>query len=412
MFRKNLAWFTLLVNLLTAGAAFAWVAVRPAETRALMGSERVADRWRELASNAGSLVPQGGGEAAEDEDVLEVADVKATMEGQDGAGKPVGPPPRKGAAGPPPRRADDAEAETGTPKTPPVETTPLGVWTRPLPAEVPPPELYPFRVDRRKYPDAANIQVELSVQNASGTFWKDATIVLKSPGHSKAVAFHVGTWRIDQIARLQYVFPKGELDKRITMLRVVSVEGERMESMLSEHISRKRTEIAQELGSKEDVRGAVGEADTSVEPVDPVAFKMAIPESLKPISADVDATGFPETEEGKRALQLYTDASVAAGEVDKAIRAFVDLVNAKGVTAIDSEEGRDLRRQALDAKVRFDQAGMDLALLLSRTKDESLKTRNALINQLSDTLFGLIDSIESQLAAAPQVAPETTPAAP
>ncbi len=385
--KKNLVWITLFIDLLSVTALCGWFVLRPAEVRALAGmDEETTAKLMETITDTGNLVLADAGAATGRSTAGGDSETTGTTP------RTVGPPPKRPSGPPPPRANADTESVARTAAV----AVSKGIWTGTIPAEPPAPELYPFRVDRRRFPDDTNIQLEMSVQNASGFYWEDATIVFKSPGFPRAVAFHVGTWRIDQVAKVTYEFPQRELQERVELLRIVAVTGKRTESSLAAHMGKRRAEMAEMYGSKEQIE--IGQIDVSPETGEASEFRVIVPAAFEGVNTDIDLANLPDTPQGARAKELIAAAGASATSVADSILLLVEKVNADGYeSAMADEESATLLATALKSKGEFEKAGMDLALLCSRTGDESVRGLAPALNQLSDDLFLLIDSVEKQL---------------
>ncbi len=381
--KKNLVWITLFIDLLSVAALCAWIILRPVEVRAVMSMDgETAGKFKGALSSSGPIV------VADAQEKVAPPPAPAVEENP-------GPPPSRPAGPPPPRNT--REREELSRKTP-VEAKYTGHWTGVIPDEPPAPELYPFRVDRRRFPDDTSIQVELSVQNASGYYWQDATIVMKSPGFPRAVGFEVGKWRIDQVARLTYEFPRSEVGARLELLRVVAVSGKRIESSLASHMGQRRAEMAELYGSGEEIE--VGSIDTSIETKDAVQsrkFEIVLPESFDGIRMNAGLRELPDTPDAARAIELLSEASGAADAAVETIQDLVGKINETGYEETMTQGGQTLIDQAIESKAAFEKSGIDLALLFSRTEDESVRNLAPALNSMSDDLFLLIDAVERQI---------------
>lgn len=126
--------------------------------------------------------------------------------------------------------------------------------------EAPPAQLYPFTINRRTFPDAASISVQIAIRNLSGKHWETAYVTLRAPRTEDAVLFQIDEWRIDEIVGLEYVFPRHELEARVRDLRVVAVSGKERESALSRRLSDSRREVVQTTQTLGKRRRASGES--------------------------------------------------------------------------------------------------------------------------------------------------------
>lgn len=126
--------------------------------------------------------------------------------------------------------------------------------------EPPPAQLYPFTINRRTFPDAASISVQIAIRNLSGKHWETAYVTFRAPRTEEAVLFQIDEWRIDEIVGLEYVFPRHELEARVRDLRVVAVSGKERESALSRRLSDSRRETVESTQTLGKRRRASGES--------------------------------------------------------------------------------------------------------------------------------------------------------
>jgi hypothetical protein len=206
--------------------------------------------------------------------------------------------------------------------------------------EAPPAALYPFTINRRTFPDATSISVEIAIKNLSGTHWETGYVTLRSPRTNDAALFQIDEWRIDEVVGLPYVFPRGELEARIRDLRVVAVSGKERQSALSRRLTDSRREVLASTETLGKRRRASGDAlrapgllailggiqtpytgvqiiEADLKPAQAQTIKLQIPEEeLLPITLGVNIRQTSEERKNIAELaQKYHDIALEAQEI-------------------------------------------------------------------------------------------------
>ncbi|MBI5154059.1 hypothetical protein HZA57_02385 [Candidatus Poribacteria bacterium] len=437
MNKYSILWFVLFLNLASVGAGLGYVAYRPAIVRDVFSGGRFS---RQLEASIESAQKQA----------LPLDDKPAT-----GTPTPKGPTPR---ATPPPKgtgtRAAGAGAAgtTSAAKTPPpkdrrppkkapaaskepteesirkiepsVTAKYVGTASDVVATDAPIPELYPFAVRRRTFPNADEMEVEILIQNLSGYFWSKAFVVLKSPDFPKAEVFEIADWGIDQVALVPYRFPKDETQARLRLLRIARVSGEKKESALAGMVGEKRGSVAGEFGTKETtlqprrapleqpgLLGLWARASTAVQTSEQPAvtaeaaakpkpamssFAIALPEaSLIPEELPVVLPAL--TAERRTARDLLDSSHASARAAQKEIGDFVKLVNEQGFKKAMEGDG-PARIEALRAHLRqFEDQGLKLAALMAKTQDEQISNLEWHVNKMADSLILQIDTVNGEV---------------
>ncbi len=435
--KNNIVWIVLFINLLAVGMGFIYVAARPTEIRGLMNSD-VQKTLNTAVANVGGMSPSSSStrKSSPPPPKANTGEVAAASSDTKSASKT--PPPRSSApppassskaAPPPPKKGSNSseESESLIPtretklkkEVSHVKTVYMGSTSDPITSEPPPPELYPFRIDRRTFPpNSEDIEIEISVQNASGYFWKNVYIVLKSSDHKKAQIFSTEEWRIDEIATLNYRFPKAEIERRLRNLRVVDIRGERLESTLASHVSKIRSEAVKRYGSGESVSASGDTSQASgllglwasaastlrsshAKPVEETAqqgeIEIILPKNMKLIPNEFTVRILDNTPERSHAIELLQRAHEAAyGTQDRILR-LVDLINSQSYFEAMNGQGATLVAEIGESKSEYDKVGIELALLLSRSTDDKLNLMQDELNEMTKTMVGLIDFVEKRI---------------
>lgn len=293
----------------------------------------------------------------------------------------------------------------------------VGPVTQPGSSEAPLPELYPFSVNRRTYPDEKSITVEVAVKNASGVQWKTAYVAFRAPKSKSTHLFEIRDWQIDETVGFDYSFPRTEVQDRLTDLRIVSVSGEKRQSALADRLQQSRrrfVEIANASNaSKRRARGEtlaagglLGALGRMQSPVTGISIQTA---ELRTLSAKPVTIQIPEEYRVPGVLAL------GLRETSDERKAVSDLAQKFHVSALAIQDsidslGRSLQSQPYDRAANsgpvgtirenikaFNAIGVELATKIQTSTDQEVRKVNTLVLDYSRRVSGQVESVESQV---------------
>lgn len=395
---KNLLIVVALMILLGVGAAAAFVINDPAETRRLVG-----------------LTGETAGEPA--------PPPRQVAQAPDAPAQPTTPPAANGAAERPfdrrtadrrPPSRDEAMPDSAIPAVE-VDQYARFVRTDPSPStqEPPPPELYPYSVNRRTFPDARNISVELAIRNASGSHWETAYVTLRSSGFDEAVVFQVDEWQIDSVVGFEYTFPRNELKARLEGLRVVSVTGKMRPSALAEAFRRDRIDAIRQISGRRRNAGAILQAPgvlgvlgalqspfTQIEirqtaVISPRNRQIAleVPEEflLPPVlGLTLRQTSEERREVGNLAQRFHEQALT----IQDLISQFVLAVNDRTYEEAMAGEAGTIRRSLQEQLQQLNEVGRELAIKALSSQDSEIRKVRDLVTSHSQRINQQIEAVE------------------
>ncbi|MCB2155740.1 hypothetical protein KQI84_12720 [bacterium] len=409
---KNALWSVLLINLIAVGIAFGYVALEPQKVRDVFSGKTQTVDFRAMAEQQAKLPAR---RTTQPQTPTRRPTTKEVAEATPKA------PERRPPARRPPTRSEIQETNT-EPEKPIDRAEYVGPALDPITEEPPAPELYPFRVDRRTFPTEDTVKIEMSVQNQSGYHWQTAYVVLKSTDFDVAEVFRIDEWAIEEVVGIDYVFPRADYTRRLKNLRIIRVSGTRRESALAETIGAKRQEIVKELGTKEHLVEAQDplkptgllsvwvEGTSLVQGTRPStgsssgysaagavnSLRIKIPEDA--IIKAEDAYSVPPTSPDRRkGLELLDQIHKSAYTTQSSIRDLTELLNQKSVRAVRTDEGAALVTAASEAMRQFNDAGIELTLLASRSDDEAVKEMARRLNRMAEQLVTQADAVESKV---------------
>jgi len=287
-------------------------------------------------------------------------------------------------------------------------------------SEPPPPGFYPIKINRRTYPDANSITVELAVQNASGTHWKTAYVTLRSSQVAKAQLFEIEDWKIDEVVGLEYTFPRTEIQQRMRNLRVLSVSGQERESALANMLSNNRRKLLEEgnlsMSQLRERRGDVLAAPgllsylgrfqtpfTGIQ-IEPVAMieprertlQITLPEDQQ-VPENLGFTLRETSEERREVGQMLQEFHQKALDAQNSLRAFAGAVNSNPrENPLEGSASSELMQLRQDLE-EFDQAGLKLAGRIQRSSDKEVRQARQILADLSTRVLNQINTVENSI---------------
>jgi hypothetical protein len=285
------------------------------------------------------------------------------------------------------------------------------------------PELYPFQVVRRTFPDADSLAVELAVKNGSGSQWKTAYVVFRSSQHPVAYQFEINDWQIDEVVGFEYVFPKNELEARFDKLRIVAVMGDRRQSALAEMLSQSRRRVIEvRAGSSTDgVRSRQGDQlrapgllsliGTWQQPVTGITVLASqqanATESV--LTVTMPRTGllsedFPleireTSEERLAASNLARQFHESALGVQTGLKRFCAAVSSAPFSSAMTGAAQEPLAEVRAHLNEFNSLGVRLAMTAQRSTDAEIRGALTLVGAHSDAITEQLDYVEKQIKA-------------
>jgi hypothetical protein len=404
---SNLAWLVIFLNLLALGAGLTYVALKPAEVKAVLVV--LAEEAREQNKN------QGASRSAPRSSPGEVAQASPRGNSPTPDRPPTQPEgaPTPAAGAPPPRSAVTAASENQL--RPTIEAEFMGPSTSPVRGEQPSPHLYPFRPVRRTFPDDEHVDVEFLIGNFSGRIWNPAEVVLKAPGYPQAQVFRLENWRLDEIASLKYRFPKAELERRVGLLRVVEVRGTQRQSARGEQVAMDREALMQnfteQVGADQGLMrlfaGAMG-AQVPAPNSAPEQGTVTTP-VLKNDKLEVFLPGTPvlssnptstlelSTEARGEIASKWNEVMNAARTISARCEEIAVRVGTEGYEVTMREGGKEALLEIMAAKAKYDETGLDLALAVGRSNDPAVKELQAPLDAVSTEILNVMTALQTQL---------------
>lgn len=384
--KSNILWSVLLVNLLSLAVLLGYVAMNPAEVKAY-GTNPLAKiedaLWQDVARQLEEDPEfREFSEAFGIESPMRVRSRTTTVyEIADAEAGDSRPPTREQVEGRPPPRRTDLDEEDGPAI---VETRFVGPLRDRLRVAPPPEDFYPFRVERRTYPNDDEMEVEILVLNRSGRLWRNATIVIGGEGRAHPPQiFEIDNWRMEGRARLRYRFPRDEVEERLRLLRVLAVRGEAIASPLLQ-TARPMDESAPtpRPGAEADDRIAISFEGTAEVPA-MLDLPEATDETLEALLADV------QTAHGH------------ALEVQERLNRIALQINEHGARAATATETFSEEASALlGAREAFDSSVIALSVRLARSGDPGVRDLQDSLRGMSEALFSRLDAFERQVRGA------------
>jgi len=413
-----------LLLLLVVGAAAAYVAFDPVGAGRLIGLQK-----QEQESARSVAVAPAGSEGAK----TPPARRPATSEGKTASREPAAKPSSGGGASKPsstgltrrPPRREEAKAAAASAEETAIKITRKGRYIGPTERaplhSAPLPEMYPFTVLRRTFPDARRMTVELAVRNSSGVQWRTAYVVIRSTGYEVPQQFEINDWQIDEIVGLDYTFPREEADRRLQELRIVSVSGDQRESALADIFSQSRRKWMEVSSNSRNTKPVARHGDSLSapgmlalvgrlqQPTTGIAVQMtqqSSPEDLRLLikvppalllSREPEANVRETSEErlaASRLLMRFHESGLAA---EKALQEFVEALNQQSFRQAMSGEGGRALAEARRKLKEFNDLGVELATMIQRSKDAEVKKANTVLKDHSAKILGQIEEIQNQV---------------
>lgn len=401
---SNLAWFVVLLNLAAVAAGLTYVALKPAEVKAVMA---VMSDDGERAKENRIVTPPARERGTQERATRTTAPPREVAVND---AKPADAPPPRVQDAPPPRVPTDDDATSLKATT---EAVYVGPSTSPVRGEQPPPFLYPFRPVRRTFPEEGMVEVEFLVGNYSGRIWSPAEVVLKSPGYPQSHVFRVDNWRMDEIALLKYRFPRAELERRMELLRIVEVRGTERQSARTEQLAMDRQAImqnfTQQVGADQGlmrlIAGAMGAPVTSAtngagqtHATAPGSDKLEVFLPAAPSVLEAGPAEFELTDDSRREIAAKWDQVRSAAQtiVASADRIAI-LVGTDGYEAAMAGEGKEATMAIMDARKTYDEMGLDLALAVGRSNDPAVKPIQSSLDAMSREIVNVTTALQEQL---------------
>ncbi len=403
---KNFFLGTSLVFLIVLGVAAGWVIVDPAGVKSTLGL------LEEEAEEPSPLVS------------IDKPKTRRVPPRSEMAQADTGTVDRKAqrARRPPTRAESDAAAADGDAETVTYRRARyVGPRKQPLTSAPPAEELYPFSINKRTFPDADTISVELLIKNRSGNYWKTAYVVLRPLDGKKAETFQIDDWNSDETAAFDYAFPKSEIRERMSKLRIMSVTGEMRVAALARKLSETREKgaaLSKELMAtytsdssspgQIEAPGLLGALAWATSPVTGIEVEMAQMEDAEaPLSINYPQDRLiPEihpvematsSAERNNAMLNFEDAHKAAGDVEDTLRDIADEMERLGYTkARDTTTGPMLEKVRRDLG-EFNRAALKLATTASRTTDREIKELDKLVGRYGGVLVDLMEQMEEKV---------------
>ncbi len=286
--------------------------------------------------------------------------------------------------------------------------------------EPPLPELYPFSINKRTYPDAQSMNVEVVIKNASGTHWKTAYVTLRAPAAPHAFMFEISEWQIDEVVALNYIFPRTKMEDYIRGLRVVNVSGDKRSSALAERLTESRRKIIETntglkrrgprtrggvlqapgllglMGSFQEPFTGIDVIRVSKKPVQPRILEITIPESLYlPLALTVSLRETSEErQEAARVVREFHDAGI---EAQNSLHELASHYSEKTTTEAFDDKGEAILTSVRDNLDDFNEKGLTLAERALRSKDQEIRDMNNLVTDYSKSILSQIKFIEEKV---------------
>ena len=283
------------------------------------------------------------------------------------------------------------------------------------------PELYPFQVVRRTFPDADTMTIELAVKNSSGSQWKSAYVVIRSSQYPASYQFEINDWQIDEVVGLEYTFPNSERERRLDKLRIVAVMGDKRDSALADMLSQSRRKLVEAAISSESEGQRQREGDTLQAPgllavlagaqtsVTGISIRTSITRSASEIILPLPAPkenlierdlllDLRETSEERLAaaqlVRKFHDASIATQD---ALAAFCASVSAEPFGKAMEGKAAGHLDEARRGLAQLNQVGVQLAMSTQRSQDAEVKRLGRLVPEHSNVILAQIAEIETQV---------------
>ncbi|MBI1289828.1 hypothetical protein GC173_01100 [bacterium] len=286
---------------------------------------------------------------------------------------------------------------------------------------VPLPELYPFQVVRRTFPDSATMTVELGVKNSSGIQWKSAYVVIRSSQHPISYQFEVNDWQIDEVVGLEYSFPNDERERRLDKLRIIAVMGDKRESALADMLSQSRRKLVEasvsQVGAGERSRegdklqapGLLAVLGNAQSRVTGITVQTAVTQNASDIVLNLSAPtenlvskelilDLRETsEERLAAAQLAREFHQATLSTQDSLARFCAQVSAAPFgKAMEGEAGNELT-EARTKLNSLNDLGVKLAMTAQKSKDAEVRRLATLVPSHSNAILAQITDIETRV---------------
>lgn len=282
--------------------------------------------------------------------------------------------------------------------------------------ESPRPELYPFTIIRRTYPDSRSISVELAMKNASGQHWKNAYITLRSPAMRAGYLFEVVDWKIDEIIGVEYTFPRSEVQDRIKNLHVSGVSGNERKSALADMLSTNRKQV---LDQTELIRPGRRDGDILEAPglisylgrfQQPFTGIKVLPIHMKAAEAEEVSVSIPEnlmlpevvdiplretSEERREVARLAENFHKYGYDVQKTVDEVVAGISAEDPEVMSGNS--PLLARLRDQIAVFDAAGIQLAEVVQRSKDKDVRRIIEFVTDYSRRIIGQLEIVEKAM---------------